>query len=133
MSNRITGGCACGAVRYESNGAAEYSFHCHCRRCQRATGGGHASAFALPHDKVELTGEIKYFEQKADSGYATLSGFCPSCGSPISSETARAPERLYLHAATLDDPSIFQPTFVVFEEAAQPWDHIDPKLLADDR
>ena len=43
------------------------------------------------------------------------------------------PERLYLHAATLDDPSIFKPTFVVFQDAAQPWDVIDPALLDSDR
>ncbi|MCG8546009.1 MAG: GFA family protein [Alphaproteobacteria bacterium] len=129
MSETLTGGCACGAVRYRANGAVEFAFHCCCRRCQRATGAGHASAFAMPREDIELSGEIKYFAQKADSGYETLSGFCPACGSPISSETARMPERLYLHAATLDDPSIFKPSFVVFEEAAQPWDVIDPALL----
>ena len=133
MSDAITGGCACGAVRYRATGDIEFAFHCCCRRCQRVTGGGHASAFAVPRDGIELTGEIKYFAQKADSGSETLSGFCPACGSPVSSETARMPERLYLHAATLDDPSIFEPTFVVFQDAAQPWDVLDPALLDSDR
>ncbi len=128
MSSLITGGCACGAVRYESRGEIEFSFHCHCRKCQRATGAGHASAFALPINDVELTGKIVYHEQIADSGHATYSGFCPACGSPLVSKTDQYPDRIYINAATLDEPSIFRPTFLVFEGMAQPWDPIDVRL-----
>jgi len=129
MSQTTTGGCACGKVRYVSGGEIEMSFHCHCRKCQLATGGGHSSAFVLLEKDVRLSGEIRYYEQKADTGYATHSGFCPECGSPILCTTARFPDRLYIHVATLDDPSTFEPAFVVFEEVAQPWDRIDPALL----
>ena len=128
MTAPITGGCACGAVRYVSNGEIEFAFHCFCRRCQRMTGGGHSSAFALPSSDVKMTGDVKYFKQVSDSGFATHAGFCPTCGSPVLSKTERFPDRLYMHVATLDDPSTFDPSFVVFEEAAQPWDHIDLKL-----
>ena len=123
-----TGGCACGAVRYRARGPVEFAFHCHCRKCQRATGGGHASAFAVNRADFELTGEVRQYEQASDSGAATFSGFCPNCGSPILSRTARFPDRLYIHVASLDDPADFTPQFVVFEEAAQPWDHIAPEL-----
>ena len=34
------------------------------------------------------------------------------------------PDSRYFHAATLDDPSTFKPTTVVFREFAQPWDPI---------
>lgn len=128
MSWTISGGCACGRVRYESEGTIEFSFHCHCRKCQRATGAGHASAFALSTTEVTLTGELKYFEQLADSGSATYAGFCPNCGSPILSRTERFPERLYFHAATLDSPADFDPTFIVCADSAQPWDPIDTRL-----
>ena len=126
MANAITGGCACGSVRYRSEGEIEFAFHCHCRKCQRATGGGHSSAFALGADTVELTGEIRHYEQTADTGSPTRSGFCPTCGSPVLSRTDRFPYRIYFHAATLDDPSQIKPEFVVFAESAPPWDHIDP-------
>ncbi len=125
-----SGGCACGAVRYKARGKVEFAFHCHCRKCQRITGGGHASAFALHRDDVALKGDVRQYEQKADNGAATYAGFCPTCGSPLFTWTARFPDRLYLHVATLDDPSNFEPKFVVFEEAAQPWDYIDPALKA---
>ena len=123
MTNKtLNGGCACGAVRFELAGEAEFAFHCHCRKCQRATGTGHSAAIAMPKDKVNLSGELREFAQGSDAGATTWSGFCPTCGSPILSRTARFPDRLYIHAASLDDPAGFAPEFVVFGEAAQPWD-----------
>ena len=122
MSKKLSGGCACGAVRYESSAEIEFSFNCHCRKCQRATGTGHASAFALPAGEVKIHGEIKEFAAPSDNGATTYAGFCPLCGSPVCSRTERFPERIYLHVATLDDPSGFTPQFVVYEEMAHPWD-----------
>ena len=122
MTAKLTGGCTCGAVRYETEAEFEFSFNCHCRKCQRATGAGHASAFALPADAVRITGDIREYKGSSDAGAATYGGFCPTCGSPLTSRTERFPERLYFHAATLDDPSVFQARFVVFGEEAQPWD-----------
>ncbi|WP_217351701.1 GFA family protein [Ruegeria sp. HKCCD8929] len=122
MKGKLSGGCACGSVRYASDADIEFSFNCHCRKCQRATGSGHASAFALPLDSVKIEGDIKEYKGVSDSGAATYSGFCPHCGSPLMSRTERFPERRYFHAATLDDPSMFDVGFSVFQEEAQPWD-----------
>ncbi len=128
MTSRLTGGCACGAVRYDSTGEIEFSFKCYCRKCQRATGSGHAAAFAVAKDATTWTGELKHHTGQSDSGAATLAGFCPTCGSPMTSATERMPERIYILAATLDDPSVFKPTFAVHEDSAQPWDPVDPVL-----
>ena len=128
MENVIMGGCACGAVRYSSDAEIEFAFNCHCRKCQHATGSGHASAFALPIDRVRIEGDIKEYKGTSDSGAATFNGFCHHCGSPLTSRTERFPERLYFHAATLDDPSIFEARFVVFGEEAQPWDFPPPDI-----
>lgn len=128
MSETMTGGCACGAVRYEASGPAEFAFNCHCRKCQRATGGGHASAFAVDRAEITLTGNVREYAQPSDSGSPTHSGFCPVCGSPILSRTDRFPDRLYIHAATLDDPSAFAPQFAIHADAAQPWDAVRADL-----
>lgn len=130
MNASITGGCACGAVRYQSDGKVEFSFHCHCRKCQRATGTGHSAAFALDRRTVDLQGEVRYHQAPADNGAPTYSGFCPTCGSPILSKTSRFPDRLYFHAATLDDPARFEPAFVVYEENALPWDPVPDSLAS---
>ncbi|MBL4906264.1 MAG: GFA family protein [Sneathiella sp.] len=133
MNDFRTGGCACGQIHYEVNGPVEFSFHCYCRKCQRSTGGGHSSAFAVANEDVILTGEIKYYSQPADTGYISYSGFCPNCGSPILSKTERFPDRFYFHAATLDDPSLFRPEVVVFKEQAHSWDRANILLINADK
>ncbi len=124
----LVGGCACSAVRYASDAAPDFALHCQCRKCQRITGTGHASLFRLPAAAVRIDGEVRFYDQPADSGAMTSNGFCPTCGSPVVSRTDRFPDMFYFHAATLDDPTLFKPEFVVFSEAAQPWDHIDPDI-----
>ena len=128
MTDKLTGGCACGAIRYEAKNDIEFSFQCHCRKCQRATGGGHASAFAVAASNVVFKGTVTEYAQGSDVGATTYSGFCATCGSPISSRTERFAERVYIHAATLDMPSVFYPTMSVFSHAAQPWDRVNPDL-----
>ncbi|KZL20610.1 Glutathione-dependent formaldehyde-activating enzyme [Pseudovibrio axinellae] len=122
MTKQLTGGCACGALRYKADGEIEFSFNCHCRKCQRSTGAGHSSAFAVDTAEVEFHGEVREYKCQSDNGASTYSGFCHTCGSPLTSRTERFPNRIYIHAATLDDPSLFTPSFTIFEEAAQPWD-----------
>ena len=128
MTHILTGGCACGAVRYEAKNEIQFSFQCHCRKCQRATGGGHASAYAVAVADVDFTGLITEYAQGSDVGATTYAGFCGTCGSPISSRTERFADRVYIHAATLDVPSAFKPAVSVFSSAAQPWDIVTPGL-----
>ncbi|MBV1934462.1 MAG: GFA family protein [Parvibaculaceae bacterium] len=122
MTERVTGGCACGAIRYDAKNNIELSFQCFCRKCQRSTGGGHSSVFALATSEVTFTGELTEYTQDSDAGVNTYSGFCRTCGSPLTSRSERFPDRVYVHVATLDDPSVFQPSFTVFEEKALAWD-----------
>jgi hypothetical protein len=45
---KITGGCACGAIRYEVTEEPMVMFNCHCRDCQKTTGGGYTPVFYVP-------------------------------------------------------------------------------------
>ena len=129
MANTIyEGGCACGAIRYFSQSKPIFSFHCQCRQCQQATGSGHASAFIMPANKVLLKGELSYYDRTAANGHVVSQGFCPACGSPILNRNSGYPDQLYIHAASLDDPSLFRPERVIFRGDAQPWDVVNPKL-----
>lgn len=122
------GGCACGAIRYQSRDEPQFSFHCLCRQCQRVTGAGHASQFAVRADSVSIQGQLRFYKLTADSGNTVSSGFCPNCGSPVLKQSSGCPELLFIHASTLDHPSLFKPQKVVWSSGKQPWDYVDPSL-----
>ncbi len=126
--NNYQGGCACRAYRYECQAESVVGFHCHCRACQRASGTGHSSLFALPVSAVSGVGDLKYYDQVADSGALVSRGFCPYCGSPIVCKTSANSAVVILHAASLDDPAAFQPQQSVYCCERQGWDAIDVSL-----
>ena len=122
------GGCACGEVSYLSEKAPLFAFHCQCRKCQRITGSGHSSQIAFPTESVVFSREPTYYRQIAEGGVTTKSGFCEKCGSPIMTQSEGYPEVMFIHAASLDDPTLFKPQQVAWHESAQAWDHVDPEL-----
>lgn len=128
MAERLTGGCACGAIRYESDAEPLMMLNCHCRDCQRASGSAFAAILAMPKAAVRLTGEPRYYGVTGGSGKTIERGFCPQCGSPVMATLERFPDMLGLQAGSLDDPSRHRPAMDVFTASAQPWDHMDPAL-----
>ena len=128
MSKTITGGCMCGAVRYEISAEPMMAGHCHCRACQQAGGTAKCSAFFVPTDAIKITGEVRYFGSPTDSGNTSNRGFCPTCGSRLVGGSTGMPGMTGVMAGSLDDPSLFKPTMDVFTDSAQPWDHMDPEL-----
>ncbi len=130
MTVALTGGCACGAVRYESSSEPMICGHCQCRACQRASGTGHGSHIMVPKEALTVHGEVRYWDSAADSGNIVGRGFCPACGSPVLSRNTGFPDHMFLRAASLDDPTKFVPTMLVFTGTAQPWDRMDPELVS---
>ena len=122
MAGRLTGGCLCGAVRYDVRAEPMQMLNCHCRDCQRASGTGFAAIVVVPRSAAAITGELRFHETKSDSGNGIARGFCPVCGSPVAINLERMPDIIGLHASSLDDPSIYRPQIEVFTESAQPWD-----------
>jgi hypothetical protein len=80
MSDAYTGGCACGAIRYEIPGEPIFMNHCQCRDCQHKSGTGHGSYLTFAAAGVKLTGEATQWDMVADSGNVKTRGFCPRCG-----------------------------------------------------
>jgi len=118
----------CGAVRYECTGEPLFMGNCHCRDCQRASGGAYNAAIGVPRNAVKVTGEVKYFESKVDSGNITKRAFCQNCGSRLFSLPPFAPDLMVLTAGSLDDPSIFKPAMDIYVSSAQSWDHMNAAL-----
>lgn len=129
MPAPFSGGCLCGAIRYESRAAPLFSINCHCRDCQRTTGTAYAPVLAVPRDALSITqGEPTYYTSQSDSGETVSRGFCPECGSGIFSKLSANPDIVGLKAASLDDPSWFRPAVDIYTDSAQPWDVMNPDL-----
>jgi hypothetical protein len=108
-----TGGCACGAIRYECSAAAAFAGNCHCRDCQRATGSAFAPLVFVPKSAVTITGDVKYYDVKGDSGQIVSRGFCPACGARLFLNPAMMSD-VGIMAGALDDPIWFQPTMDIY-------------------
>ena len=126
MAQNLSGGCACGAIRYETDADPILMLNCHCRDCQRASGGAYAAFVVVPKAAVRLQGERRYHHSVGDAGKAVERGFCPACGSPVITKLERLPDVLALQAGSLDDPSRYEPAMDIFTASAQPWDHLHP-------
>lgn len=96
-----TGGCQCGGVRYALYVAPQNAHVCHCRMCQRATGGLFAALAGVPKADFAWTkGEPGVF---ASSNLATRA-FCRVCGTPLSFSYNLPEARFYVTMGSLDDP-----------------------------
>jgi len=73
------GGCQCGRVRYTADVSAAEAYLCHCRMCQRATGGFAAAFVHVPLEAVRWESEPDWY---ASSPIAKRP-FCSACGTPL--------------------------------------------------
>jgi hypothetical protein len=132
MRAPYTGGCACGALRYEARGEPVFQNHCQCRDCQRRSGAGHGSYLTFRGD-VKIVGDASEWRVAGDSGNEKIHAFCPVCGAPVYLAFAAAPELVAVHAASLDDPGRFSPAALTYAARGLAWDTIDPALPAFDK
>lgn len=128
MATKFTGGCLCGAVRYECSADPFFMGNCHCHDCQKASGGAYSPEIGLPAPALKINGAVKYHDIKADSGNTLTRGFCQECGARLFGKTSAMPELVMITAGSLDDPSQYRPSMDIFTDSAQPWDHMDPAL-----
>lgn len=104
MSELLTGGCQCGAVRFSSKLRGRASI-CHCRMCQKAFGGFYGPLVSA-HDAVWTRGEPKWFK----SSNRARRAFCNDCGTPLAYETTFG---LELAIGAFDEPEKVPPTIQV--------------------
>ena len=119
----FSGGCACGAIRYESTVEPVMMLHCHCRDCQRASGGPSSSFLIVPTEALKLLqGEPRFHASPSEAGGETRRGFCPNCGSPLLIKPDAVQQFVAIRTASLDDPSGFKPQMDVWVTDEQSWD-----------
>ena len=134
MTMPYVGGCACGAIRYETSSRPIFENHCQCRDCQKRSGTGHGSYLTFPHKgEVKITGEAKTWQVAGDSGNDKVHAFCPTCGTPVYLTFAAMPELVALSAGSLDDPGLFNPQVITYGIRGHAWDTLDSSLKTFER
>ena len=102
----MLGGCLCGAVRYDYEGALGGELGavtlCHCTACRKAQGYAVAAAPALSAGFRLIAGAERVREYESSPGKKR--GFCGVCGSPLYSRRDSAPATIRLRLGSLDDP-----------------------------
>lgn len=116
-----TGGCLCGAVRYEIEGEPLMAAVCHCRNCQKQAGTAMSVLIGVRDEQISITGEMKTYEDRGDSGDPVWRRFCGNCGSPILSDLPSQQGLHFVKAGTLDDVGELDPKLHFWTASAQPW------------
>jgi len=116
----MSGGCLCGAIRYEVNADPLMCVACHCKNCQRQAGSALSIIVGIPEDAIDITGEVKTYNDTGDSGATVRRQFCGECGSPLFSRLEQ-PGLMFIKAGTLDDTSSLKPAFHCYAKSKQDW------------
>ena len=108
-----TGGCQCGAVRF-SVGRLGRATVCHCRMCQKAT-GGIGGVYVIGHDITWTRGAAKHFR----SSNKVRRGFCSDCGTPLTFELDSG--GIDMAIAAFDRAGEITPVLQMASDARLPW------------
>lgn len=105
MAQEMTGGCACGRVRYRASIHDENAYLCHCRMCQRATGSVSIAFKQVKQADVKWDHEPDWYE----SSPIARRSYCRECGTSLGFQFKTGSGNMDLTVASFDDPSRFLP------------------------
>ncbi len=118
----LNGSCLCGSIKYQVTGEALRFYHCHCQRCRKLTGTGHASNLVItPENALSwLQGENLISEYKLPEAERFYNRFCRQCGSPV---PRNVPElgAVIIPAGSLDCEPPVQPQARIFWNSRANW------------
>jgi hypothetical protein len=119
----LTGGCACGAVRYRIDRAPIFVNNCHCSLCQRQTGSTSVVNAFYESDAIDqFSGDTVEQGVKAGSGGAHAIIRCADCGTALWSHYPRLGALAAgVRVGTLDDPGALRPDAAIFVASKMPW------------
>jgi hypothetical protein len=125
MTERLTGGCLCGAIRYRYEGALGAAFNCHCSICRRASGAPFVAWMTLNSAGLGFDrGAPKYRHSTKDG----RRGFCPDCGTQLFFVFDSEPELIYSTVASHDKPNETPPRTDIHAQDRLDWVALDGDL-----
>lgn len=120
---KLEGGCACGKIRYALTNSPLIVHACHCRDCQRLTGGPFVINIWIEKQFVEPgPAAPRSFRLPGGSGKHHDVFFCETCGTTLWSRYDIVPsDCLFVRAGTLDNPEAVVPDVHIFTRSKLPW------------
>ena len=118
----VSGSCLCNTVKYTVTGKTKRFYHCHCQRCRKATGTGHASNLLLtPHTGISwLEGEQNLVRYKVAQAERFYNCFCKNCGSPMPRVVPEL-DAVLIPAGSLDTKPPIAPQARIFWGSRADW------------
>ena len=117
----LKGSCLCGAVKYEVTGEPKRFWHCHCTRCRKATGTGHASnIFLQPASLKWLSNEEQLRLFKVPEAKRFTNAFCATCGGRMPRQV-KDTDAVIIPAGSLDDEAPLKPQGRIFYGSRASW------------
>ncbi|TNE42081.1 MAG: GFA family protein [Sphingomonadales bacterium] len=102
----VSGGCQCGAIRYDVDGAPEHSALCYCTDCRKSSGAPMVGWALFARSGVRIEGEPVIHASSADA----RRHFCGTCGSSLFyTNEAAFPGMIDITTGSLDDPDVCPP------------------------
>jgi hypothetical protein len=122
MTDRLEGGCACGAVRYRLESEPMFVHCCHCRDCQRQTGSAFVLNALIETDRATLlAGDPEPVPVPTDSGRPHDVWRCPTCRTAVWSHYGGRAALRFVRVGTLDDPGALPPDVHIYTRSKLPW------------
>lgn len=119
------GGCLCGAVRYQIEGAVSNPCFCHCASCRRATGAPTVPWGTFARAALRVTcGSLSEYRSSSQ----VRRGFCARCGTSLTYRHEARDAEIDVALATLDDPALIAPLMHVWVRDRLPWVSIGDSL-----
>lgn len=114
----LSGGCLCGAIRYQADGVPFHSTLCHCSMCRRASGAPVVAWFSVERSAFRFTDGVPTRYRSSARGARS---FCQRCGTQLTFEDARFPEEIDVTTCSLDDPAALPAADHVHVGTRVPW------------
>jgi hypothetical protein len=130
-ADRFTGGCLCGAIRYDAT-APMFMGLCFCADCRKASGSGFVPFIGFASDNVRFSGKTRTFTSKSAAGTDSVRNSCPVCGGLVFGGIVGTDSFHTVYAGSLDDPTLFVPTMAIFGRSRPGWVAVPPGLTVFD-
>ena len=125
---KLQGSCLCGALQYKATGNPTRFYHCHCSRCRKASGTGHATNLFLADAQLVFTqGESLLKSYKVPEAERFTRQFCSECGSSVARYVTEM-NGVIIPAGSLDDEPPIKSQARIFWDSRAEWSCSDEPL-----